>query len=586
MVGPASPAPSIDRKLALARDLANALDRTLRMRRTYTPEHQQAVQATHELIARIVEFFKHYAYLRITVTSKEFKFDKHVIYTASQPETSIPFKLYKDGIREFRINRGISKEELIEFLAILDMDPQEIVDTNEDIIALLWRCGFRYIDYIVVDEFDPATKNEGMGVEGAGSDPGREQLIKEINETIAGYVRLRDLAPVTFDVPGGLGQNLPARASVDPDKIPQVIDLLNRPMEETSKRIRDLVEAEHLGSNMARTIDTLLDLLETGSELDVKHIIPFLQAAIGYYLARKDFSAIGHLLIRVNFQALLPKIPELSEVVKRLEAEVKSPSLPQNLVTYLNRGFKGDQEGLKSLFNVLGPAAMKVLTQIYPQVLSARTRALIQSFLLKYAKADTDPLRSLLQVPDGMLFEVFEILGQIKPAWAAKEMEGLIKHPSQPIRLRAISLLGKLEGLARTQMLMRLLKDPDAQVRIHALRTLEEARDQGTLLFIKEWFEDKDFLSREPVEKVATLSAYAIIGGDNVLGVLRGIAEKKLPMLGKDKAREFREAAVMAIARVGTPAALEIIRQFREKGDDQLKTFVESIVKPVPKKYA
>jgi hypothetical protein len=578
-------AAAIERKLGMARDLINALDRTLKMRKLYAPEHPQSIQATNDLVARFLEFFKHYGYLRIGVTSKEFRFEKHSIYTAPTPEAGAPFKLYKDGIREVRFNRGLSREELLEFLSILDMEPQEIIDLNEDIVSLLWRCSFQSIDYIIVDELDPHAKSdEGSGEVGAGGDPGREKLIRELKELVAGYLRMRELVPVTMEVPEGLGQNLPARTSIDPESVPEVVQLLQRPPEETAKHIREFIESEHLGSNMSRAIDALLDMLQLGSELDVKHVVPFLQTAVGHYLARRDYSAIGHLLLRVNFQALLPRIPDLNEVVRRLEGEVKSPSLSQNLVTYLNRGFRGDLEGLRSLFNVIGASSTKVLCLVYPQVLSAKTRALLKEFILKHCKSDLEALRALLRVPDALVFEVFDILGEAKPAWAAKEVESFLKHPSPPIRLRAISLLGKLEGLARTQLLLRLVKEGDETTRLHALRTLEEAKDQATLMFIREWIEDKEFLNRSPAEKSTTLGAYAYIGGEAVIGYLRSLAEKKLPLLGKDKVREVREAAILGLARINSPAAQEALRQMREKGDDHLKTFIESLARPTPKK--
>jgi hypothetical protein len=118
----------LDDKVALARGVIIALERALRSRRLYEPEHPACAESAADLMKRFDGFFKAYSYLRLEITEAELRFAGRALLKCDPREPEVPFRLYKDGLRELRFHRGLTPEEIASFLTLLDFDSRQLAE--------------------------------------------------------------------------------------------------------------------------------------------------------------------------------------------------------------------------------------------------------------------------------------------------------------------------------------------------------------------------------------------------------------------------------------------------------------------------
>ena len=65
-------------------------------------------------------------------------------------DTPLPFKFWRDGIRQFIFRPGLRPDELLTFtlVALSDVEKQ-----GEDTVAQLWRSPLEHLEYVVVEGF-------------------------------------------------------------------------------------------------------------------------------------------------------------------------------------------------------------------------------------------------------------------------------------------------------------------------------------------------------------------------------------------------------------------------------------------------
>src|SRR5262249_32419852 len=79
-----------------------------------------------------------------------FVFDSEVVLQEPNPDESIPFIFYRDGIRKLEIVEGLTPEEL-EVLVSATAQGFGFSGLGDDMVSFLWRPELEHIPYMVVD---------------------------------------------------------------------------------------------------------------------------------------------------------------------------------------------------------------------------------------------------------------------------------------------------------------------------------------------------------------------------------------------------------------------------------------------------
>ncbi len=571
---------SLELKVSAAREVVLALDRAIRIRRLYPSHNARSVEATESLVARFLRFFDVQTYLRLSVGAEEIRFEDHVLLKNVPRPPAIPFVLWVDGLRELRFHRGLSRDEILEFLAIVGMDPKEVKEQGADYVWLLWAREFSAIDCGAVDEFDPSEMPlEAQGELAAEIREAAQRIGKRVGAILADLEEAEEGERGGHglggrkgdgDVPSrrvAVGASLRGEASF-PRRVEEVFSIDVRAV---SARIRATLDTDNVGGALTRALSALGHLPGGSSKVDLAALV---RGFAQYYATRKDFSAIGHLL--GDLETIAESIGvSRDEVWGGLEGE----ALAKEMVEFLNLRSPDDMKGLLRFLDSLGPRAGALVCEIYPRIASARTRGVLAQYIAKGGQSLGPALRGLLQAGDHLLAEVLDLVGSIRPTELVKDLQEFARHPSFEVRSQAIEVLSRIEGYERTKALMTLLDDPDPRIRIRVLEALAATRDLGIVIFVTEWIGREDFAERIWDEKVAAFAALAIVRGNATIPFLERHAMAKVPRRGKALASETAQAAVAAIRRIGTGTARTALERIAASAGDPVGTYARQALR-------
>ncbi|MBI2932549.1 MAG: HEAT repeat domain-containing protein [Planctomycetes bacterium] len=602
---PASTRAEVEEKLRTAREIVGALDRALRTRRMYQPDHPLFVENTQELLTRMIEFFDRFSYLRLEITPTELRIEGRTLVQAPAHPQELPFRLYKDGIREIRFHRGLSREELLDFVGIMELTGEDLVELSEDYVSLLWSRDFKSIDYVAVDEFELAEDEVPPDM-----DPKRARVIKDIARRIGMIERriaTRELDPgaeerrkvyrmgldetsLAFPAArisevedtGVLGTLQPIENAPEPPPEPpegpalsevQLDDIFLRPVDESIERMRREIDGETLGGAVRRSLDILAKLHGDGDRTTVVEVDPLLRGVVGFYVRKGDFGCLGHILSHLQQTDLLAQWSGGRALWDLLVEAVRRPDLKKPLLAYLNR-LHEDDPGVRAYFKIVGPAFVRLACQLYIHVHSTHGRAILRDYLVEFGVAEPQAFRELIDTAaERHLAEIFDIVREVRPPGVALDLEACLHHPSPSLRQQAMAIAAKGEGPLRIRYLQAGLADADATVRAHTLRAIGDTRDPALRMPLQDWIERRDFADREAVEKELAMRALARVGGAAAYVFLKGVAARPAGVFQKSRGADTRRAAVMGLKELATLEAYQFLRTAAEGEDKELAAF-------------
>ncbi|HVR84111.1 MAG TPA: HEAT repeat domain-containing protein [Planctomycetota bacterium] len=607
----------LDDKIARARAVVNALERSLRSRRLYEADHPLRQESLTELGARFEEFFDRYSYLRLDVTDAELRLAGKPLMKCTAREPEVPFRMYKDGIREIRFHRGISKQEILDFLSILDIPSKQLADLDLDLVSLLWANDFKAIDQITVDEIEtieaesalPSDREAARGERSLAGD--LFGLLRAVSSLVPGSrpgggpggasgggpekgsPRAASPSASVGHSPVGLEGQL-AETTIpevqvptpyrDPETGPTLTEtelesIFLAPLDEGLRDFREEVERETLGAVIERTLEILTDIFSSTQAVLADEVRPLLRGLVGFHVRKGDFARLGHLLKRLEEKRLLGRVVGGEVLWKDLLEDIQGPDARKLFLTYLNTAFAGDVDGLKHYFTFVDTALVQDACASYGQIKSARARAPVKEYLIAQGRKTPSLLKGLLLSPEAVLPEAFEIYRQVNPPALALELESVFGQLSRALKLDGLSIVAKTEGIGRIRLFGKALGDPDSAVRAQALKLMGDLRSAEFRRPVQDWIEAKEFAARTPGERILAYCTLSRIAGAAGIPFLKELAERKPSLFNSQKDGEARRILVQAISTLDTTEGRRLLEDWAATGDRQLKDFATQAIK-------
>jgi hypothetical protein len=628
---------AFEEKIALAKGVMTSFERALRTARLYKADHPIRQESVEEIQARFRSFFEKYAYLRLDVTQTELKLEGRVLMQCEARDPEAPFRLYKDGIREIRFHRGLERDELFSFLSLLEMDTRDLAEIELDLVSMMWGKDFKTIDYVTIDEFEMA---EGEHEAASGTD--LLDLGKGIRVDMATLMRalaLQDVetaadkapepgilapgatlppppatmlsavpnppapeagsataptpkpagapeaAPTGIDVtephvPWKVPPSFVRPAAAAPPMTPQELEILfGTSVAGALLAQREAIEEETMGGAIIRAIALLSASFGSGEKIPASEIGPLLRGLLDLHVRKGDFSRVGRLMKQLSEHDLLDRVEGGSELWKELTELIQSPEARKLLLTFLNSEFADDLEGLEFYLEFSGPGLVQDICMFYGRVKSQKIRGTLRDYIKAHGRRLPIAFKGLLEAPENILSEVFDIIRTLKPPSAAVELDAAFDRLPRAQKFDAILIAGSMEGVARIRVFKRALADPDINLRSHALKKAGESPAADLQAMVLEWIEDDEFANRVYDEKLLAYRTYVKLAGPATLSYLKDVATRRPPLFGGQKPVETRKAAVFALGSMTTPAAHLQLEEWVKEGDRSLKEYAAEALK-------
>lgn len=508
------------------------------------PTYQRALELLRQSFAPV---WAQLPELTLTVTDSGLLWDGRPMY--HEPERAsdtLPWLLYKDGVRELRLLPGVEEEEVEQLLGVL-RDLRRSVGRDDDAVTLLWERDFAFLRYRYVEPaLDDPTARYVLAEE-----PGRRaDAAEEEPPTAAGIVDLREFDGAAHFLTAG-----------------------------ELEYLHDSLVREYAHDLPRDVVAMLLDILELEAEPATRDdTCDAIEQMLTHHLVARHYGAVATLLREV--QETLGRVTNLElRHRERLGELARLLSTPEGVAQLLDALDAAEpappEEDVAALLAQLRTPALEELLGRMDALQNAKLRGLARDTADRLAlSAGAELVRLVGSRSPTVAREAVRLAGAVRSTAAVGALGTILGQRDNGLRAAAAQALAEIGSSGALQHLTPVLGDADREVRMVALRAVTARGVRAALPRLEEMVKDRRLRGTDLTEQMAVFEAYGALCGDQGVGLLDGLLNGRT-MLGRRQEPSVRACAAMALARTGSPLAREALRRAADEKEPVVRTAVQ-----------
>ncbi len=519
---------------------------------------RQIWQATDDLIFDIGE--------------TEMRWEDHAIYSQEQRNESIAWTLYKDGVRSLSFKPGVEDAEIVRFLAVLQQAKNLQADAPDDLLTLLWAEDFQFVTYT----FRELASENAVPIE----------RTEKSAPTIGGG----------GDTPeGGSADPTTVRRQVEEEAPPKREGLVSIDDFDTTLYFLDDKEIEYLHKEVEReygqdlrgnVLAMLFDLLELQTYGTVRaELISIIENFIPYLLGAGDFRSVAFILRegKVILQRARELIPEHRQVLEGLPTRLSQTDALSQLLQSLDEATTHPTEDeLSELFGELRAEALGTLMGWLPKLSNERVKYLVQTSAERLALAHAAEVLKALASEDPIVqLEMVRLAGRLKLPGAPEGMGPLLERGERELKLAVVEALTTIGSPSATRLLEKAIDDTERDVRITAVKFLGQRGYRNAFSRIEAAVVGNKLKDSDLTEKMAFFEAYGSLAGESGIATLEKLLVAKGGLLSRKEDPETRACAAMALGKIRTPAARDVLQKVSQDKEALVRNAVNRALRDV-----
>jgi len=539
------------------------LDKTIRAHLLYLNNHNNPsyVRSLEQARAVFQPLWAEADSVRLVVTDTALEwFGQPVFEEPTKASDSLPWTLFKDGLRELTLQRGFEEKELVDFLNIIPK-VRHALPNQDDLLTLLWEQEFTTLQYRYADVSDESAPLD------RSPEPGRWPKSEggAVEEPYTAVEEARQEAAAD-----GAGEGA---AQADRPGIVRMEDF------DTTLYFLDEKEVEYLRQETAReygtdlrtaVLDTLLDIFEFQVDPLVRaEVLSHIEALMLHLLSAGQFRAVAYLLreAALTLERARDVAPETKQRLGSISARLSEPAALEQLLEAMDSAPSlPTSTDLNDLFAQLRPTALATLLAWLPRAQNVGLRPLLEGAATRIAESATGELVKLIADPShDVALEAIRRCGAMRTAAGVPAMARVLEHGDRELRMATLSALGDIASPGAMQAMEKALVDADRDIRVQAAKTLMARQYRPALARAEAAVKGKELREADRTERLAFFELYGALCGDAGVAFLDGILNAKGGLFARKEDPELRACAAVALGRVGTPASREALQ--RAEGD-------------------
>jgi len=520
------------------------------------PVYQTAIENVRKAFPPVWELTDE---LTLAILETDLKWEGKVVLSQPRNE-SLAWLLFKDGLRALRLDPGVEAEELVQLLQVINKARNLPGDAEDDLLTLLWEQDFQFVkyDFIEVASEDQrpieAETRETVVVtpeaikEEAEAEP-------EPDERMSGIVRLEDFDSTLY-----------------------FLD------EKDIAYLRSEVEREYQQDLRTNTLTVLFDLFELQSFPAVRaEILSILENFIPYLLGVGDFRAVAYVLreLRTVIDRARELLPEHRTAMQEMPARLSRPDAIGQLLQSLDEAPELPSEReLSDLFRELRPEALETILDWMPRLHAEPVRNLLGAAVQRIAAAHPDAVtRALGSENEEVVRATVQLAGRLRLPPTVPALGGLLIEAPAELKVAVVESLAAIGTPSAMQQLEQAVTDRARDVRVAAVRVLGTRRHRAALPRIEAVVLGRDLRTADLSEKTAFFEAFGLLAGPEAVKQLTPILEPG-GMFKKRADPETRACAAMALGKLGTPEARQVLEAAIQDKDPLVRNAVGRALRP------
>jgi hypothetical protein len=536
-------------------ELIKTLLKALRAFQMYLPNNPIYQKAQHNIVEAFRPIWEATDHLVLSIRETDFVWEENVVYTQPSKNESLAWTLYKDGMRILTIRQGAESRELPKFLAVVQKARMLPADADDDLNTLLWEQMFEKIEYHFTEFLTDATMPEQTGEYTSAGAP--EAVQSQVQEEVS---QAREEAK-SEEGPGRTG-------IVDMEDFDSTLYFLE---ESEIAYIARALEREYGQDFRESTLNILLDLLELQTDEAVRHeLFLIFETLMPNLLNAGEFRHVATILreARVIGERAKGLTDQQRQRLDSFRSQLSDPAVLTQLLQAVDEATAAPSaDDLGELFRELRPSSLETILVWLPKLASPTVRTLLVEASERLAEGSPQEVLRLLGLSDSeALAGTVDLCGRLALQGSVPGLGFTMAHKDQAIRLASVNALVAIGTAGAMQTLERAMDDADREVRIAAVRALGNRGYKNALKRLQTAVLNRGLKNADLTERIAFFEAYALIAGPSSLDPLARIL---LPggIFSRRESAESRACAAIALARLGTAEARDILQQAKDDKD-------------------
>jgi HEAT repeats len=516
-----------EEELGIVRDIFRTITKTVKTFSVYPRDNPIYQKFTSEVFEKFTAFFETSEELSVAVEQYSLMYKTKEVFHSDEKTDNIAMLLYADGLRQIDFYKGISADEIIDFVDILRLAPKSEADDEDDIVTLLWEKNIRNMGYTAVDDTvnDDLAVEESLQIEASNGDN-----VENISEGAA----LSDSSLSAFSHEEGGAPSLGGEQDLLKEELPW------------------LQESSLLDS----AVDLFFDLFSTEVDSDA---FPETMHNIGRILdmrmQKKEVKAAIRILEGLKEISAVYRSPGQTEMISTVFLKAASP---ENLMALIEFSTIDD---IRSYLLLLERNALSTIVTVLGDLQDRKKRRILCDILAETGRQDIPVLSEALADERWYLVRnIVMILGMTREPAAVPHLQKVLKHPDLRVRRETVRALDSIHTEEAKKLLLAGVSDSDLSVRISCLKSLRRFRDPALFQFFKKSASREELRKKPFAEKKETLETLAVLGGEDALPVLSDLFRKE-KLIEKDEITELRASAAYGLGLIGTQEALSLLEK-------------------------
>ncbi len=518
----------------------------------YPKGHSISMNSMRQFHETLETFIRQYGDVKIEFERDRVTCQGVEVHAGPSEEGTLPFTLFRDGIRWLEFVEGIELEEIREVLSLINRYSVLTTEPEGDIVTAFWESHFDHVLY-KADDFV-------SGQAGDADDFFSEHTADKIDTLSKPDTMPRSTETITVtddkpESPGGLAIDTAPSGAIILDRASFVLT----PREQLE--LQEMVFREE-GSSATEHLNMLLDMfLQHQEKKDFNIVLEVLLEEFEVTFARNDFDAA--LIILDGVRKILDsgrmrepwEKPLIESFYKDISSDSKCLKPLKNIWSSLNAQ---QMETIERILQHLSPESVETLMHLLLNGQPSQLEQITEDTIVSLINKDMSCLDDLIKNPDNRISEkLVHILSRLEGDKPLKYMMKLARHSSVSVRRLALRAIGKAHG-DQISTIFEFIEDPDISVRRLILTQMSQSRNEITEDLLMQYLQSKKFGATQTEYIKECFLTLGKCGSLRSVPFLSKILLHRKWLAGFKKSAH-REGAALALVALKIPEAQQII---------------------------
>lgn len=522
--------PLVREKVEGARNFAFHLMKGIKQIGMYRHNEAKFPEFLAKALEAVTAYTEKHGALSLKVEQQNLELYKEALFSEDTP---LPYKFFRDGIRQLIFRPGLTIEELVQFTMIALSEPERGAD---DVLAQLWRASMEHVEYVVV---------EGFTMDGSSE----EEVQVEVDQVVGYlYARLKTNSDDYLRFARVSTEDLDAKLD-GVDQMRGVVVGGNYATDSLKAKLQMEIMEEEGSRLFPKLVSAVFQVIEGGVD-DAQLLEEIFVQLLDAMLIQDDFATINQIVLKLR--AIEQREGPHSSIGRLLSYFIQKMGDEQRL-TRLGEVLKGarpkNPADITRYLQALDSQCIFALLSVLETIEVPDNRNLLCDVLATHAKQTPEPFVARLESdrPQTVRDMVY-ILEKSQHPERIKMFGQVLKGKNLVVKLEVMNIIARGRTGEARKLIADALNDSISQVRMLAAKLLPEFDRDKAYSELVRVVRDAGFDKKTPEEKVAIYTAIGATGLPGAISMMTQLLAVKPSMLNKNRVLNDKLLAVHGLA--------------------------------------